>query len=596
MKTRNHAKRLLMCLLAAMIISICAPAAAMTVGEAIAAAYNPVKIVQNVIENLKPNEPVVGSNAGQLTAIPVSGYSVSTWALPPENESQPVQNNRNPDRKNINAGLGTASLDSYKKTTEVGRNLINEVEKGAGIVIVKNEDVAKCDVVGNNAGAPVSLLTMKDGSKKIILGTITPGADGKSTVTAASAAADGASPGKTAKPTKTDKPGVTPQPTATLKPGQTPKPGSSDAPYPQETCYDYEEPVYAPDFSVCEVVPLLCKKDQRVLVAVNVVNNGSLDANTDVSVTIGTEKITMTNITMPAGGCHTLSFGHYTPKTLGKQKISVMVNPSHPGAEAPHTITCNTCLPCDPSISWNGPLAPQEYGYGDNAWSGSINITQLPVVPNPKNPAPEPKDLDEFISEMPQIEISATGGTGSSSDVYTDINGRQYTVGNNRTTTDWIDSKPTGADKTYHASVAMDVKVMDRGAVCTALKSGYGFSVDVAVDVATDYPIADKVEAPKKVLCYIPDWGGYDFAIALKRTDNGGAYARHTTWTLPVNAESGAGLAKWYVPVWWPDKTDYKILIAAKGVYTPGGEITCATDHTIRIDSNMYTDDYTPGG
>ena len=82
------------------------------------------------------------------------------------------------------------------------------------------------------------------------------------------------------------------------------------------------------------------------------------------------------------------------------------------------------------------------------------------------------------------------------------------------------------------------------------------------------------------------------YILAPYEDRNGGAYARTTTWQLPVNTASGTQANKWYVPTWWSDKTDYNFLVAAKGVYTPGGELTAAAVQTIKIDSNMYTDDY----
>ncbi|MDO5110980.1 MAG: hypothetical protein Q4E65_01620 [Clostridia bacterium] len=73
----------------------------------------------------------------------------------------------------------------------------------------------------------------------------------------------------------------------------------------------------------------------------------------------------------------------------------------------------------------------------------------------------------------------------------------------------------------------------------------------------------------------------------------GSTYARETTWEFPENSASGTRAKKWYVPVWWPDGSEYTFLVAAKGAITPGGEITAAKAYTISIDDNMYTDDYT---
>jgi len=62
----------------------------------------------------------------------------------------------------------------------------------------------------------------------------------------------------------------------------------------EESCEDYTEPVYAPDYVISEVVPLVVKTDQRALFGVNISNIGTMNGTTDVSVKIGSETIQMT--------------------------------------------------------------------------------------------------------------------------------------------------------------------------------------------------------------------------------------------------------------------------------------------------------------
>lgn len=351
-------------------------------------------------------------------------------------------------------------------------------------------------------------------------------------------------------------------------------------------CTDYTETIDAPDFEISKVVPLVIKQSQKALIAVNIHNIGRLEGTTDVTVSIGTEKVTMSNVRVPAGN-HALSFGYYTAKMAVNQPITVTVNPSHPAQAAPYTTTCNTCGGCGYTYQQGA-----EYSYSNNSWTGTLTINKNPDIANPKDPAPRPNNPRTFIESLPKLTVSPTGGTGASRDTYTGVDGKTTTIGNNRTNTTWVDSTPTGADKLYSAKLDMTVKVLDRTKDCTVLKSGYGFALEVTCKVTTDYPVTEKVEAPKKVLCYIPDFGKYEYAIPLERTDGGNAYARTTTWELPENKASQTAAKKWYVPTWWADGTNYNFLVAAKGVYTPGGELTAASVHTIKIDSNMYTDDY----
>ena len=127
-------------------------------------------------------------------------------------------------------------------------------------------------------------------------------------------------------------------------------------------CYDYTEEIYAPDYTITQVVPLVIKQHQQALIAVNILNKGRLTGTTDVVVTIGTQKVTMSNVTIPAGN-HALSFGYFTSKTTGTPKVSVTVNPSHPSQEAPYTTTCNTCGGCGYTYQEGA-----EYSYSDNEW------------------------------------------------------------------------------------------------------------------------------------------------------------------------------------------------------------------------------------
>ncbi|MDO5111370.1 MAG: hypothetical protein Q4E65_03595 [Clostridia bacterium] len=397
--------------------------------------------------------------------------------------------------------------------------------------------------------------------------------------------------------------------------GPCPGPSGGDPVYPPTPpCEDYTATIPAPDFAIEDVVPLVVYKDQRILIGVNIVNHGLLRHKTSVTVTVGAETLTMNNIDVPANGNHALSFGYFTPRTTGTPAVKVVVNPNHPASEAPRSITCNTCRTCDTSISNNGAYSPQEYSYADNTWTGTMTINKLPDIINPANPAPQPANPQNFVRGLPRIKIypiaPSTGADPNSS--YTPPNGDPTTIGNNRTIAEWIDSTPTingqtggtdipgtDMDKLYNAKIDLDFAVYDdvsgREVPTTALKSGYGFKIRAKVKITTDYPIAEKVEAPKKVVVYVPEYR-YDeqgVAVELERTDGGSAYARETVWEFPENSSSGTGAKKWYVPVWWPDGSEYTFLVAAKGAITPGGEITAAKAYTIAIDDNMYTDDYT---
>ena len=380
-------------------------------------------------------------------------------------------------------------------------------------------------------------------------------------------------------------------------------------------CHDYTVPVSAPDYEVAEAGPSVMRKGYQALVYVNVKNIGQLTGKANVSVKINGEVIgDMTTITIPAGGTHTISYGHYTPRTTGKIQMEVMVNPNHPTSTAPRTTTVNSCYGGGYTLEYGrkGELSPAEYSYSNNKLTQNILVSKYPDVPIVTVDAPRPPALTEFISKLPEIDVSPTNDwpdppddaiSGGTPGVLTPggTGGDPVPIGNNKTRVTWIDSKPTGSDVTYYAKQEMTVKVLDRGLEMTTSKSGYGFELQVEVKVSTDYPTEEKLTAPKKVILYLPDAGDYETAVELVRTDHNGTHVPprgtlKTTWELPVNAKSGAGAKKWYIPEWWPDASDYSFLVKAKGTYTPGGEISSAAKKVIRVDGNLYTDDYTPGG
>lgn len=394
------------------------------------------------------------------------------------------------------------------------------------------------------------------------------------------------------------------------------------------SCYDYSVDVSAPDFEVSQIGPSVMRKDYRALAYVNVKNIGNLQAKANVAVKINGEVVNMTTIDLPANGNHTLSFGYYTPRATGELTFEVEVNPQHPTNPAPRTTTRNSCYGGGYELEYGskGDLSPAEYDYTNNTFSGKIAVSKYPDIPTTPGNFPEPTRPNAFLDDIPDPVIDpvidwpnppvtpvtpsdpsgpVTPGTPTTPTTPVSPGGSPISpvpVGNNDPETEWIDSDPTGADVTYHAKEEMTVEVHDKGRAITALKSGYGFELKVTVKVTTDYPTEEKVHAPKKVILYIPDGGDYKDAVELVRTDSGGEYvpaatgSLTTTWKLPANAKSGTNAEKWYIPEWWPDSEDYKFVVECKGAYTPGGEATSAKVCTIAVDSNMYTDDYTPGG
>lgn len=118
------------------------------------------------------------------------------------------------------------------------------------------------------------------------------------------------------------------------------------------------------------------------------------------------------------------------------------------------------------------------------------------------------------------------------------------------------------------------------------LKSGYGFTANVTVQIDTNIEEETEISTITKVLAYFPD-DYYNEGYELVKVSQSGLLS---TWEFPVNPTSKIGAKKWYVPVDFPDKTDYtvifKVITSKNDVYD---EQTCS----IYIDGNMFEDDKT---
>lgn len=114
-------------------------------------------------------------------------------------------------------------------------------------------------------------------------------------------------------------------------------------------------------------------------------------------------------------------------------------------------------------------------------------------------------------------------------------------------------------------------------------KSGYGFTILAKSKTTSSFPSTALAYQPQKIYAFLPEYG-YEKAIELDNTENG--------WEFPVNATSVTGHRKWYIPVWWPDGSEYTMLLQTVGAYTAGGELIATETVTVRVDSNLYTDDY----
>lgn len=119
------------------------------------------------------------------------------------------------------------------------------------------------------------------------------------------------------------------------------------------------------------------------------------------------------------------------------------------------------------------------------------------------------------------------------------------------------------------------------------LKSGYGYSITVTPSVRTNYDKPELITAPQTAELYLPEYR-YDTAIPLVKEDGKFIFAE--------NPASPFLYRKQYLPLWFPDDTDYIAQLLVTDVHTPGGTLSkwlTGGELQIRVVDSMYSDDIT---
>lgn len=120
------------------------------------------------------------------------------------------------------------------------------------------------------------------------------------------------------------------------------------------------------------------------------------------------------------------------------------------------------------------------------------------------------------------------------------------------------------------------------------LKSGYGFFIDVTATVNTNYDRPELITPAQTTEVYLPQYR-YETAIPLISDS-----PNH--FTFRENPNSPFRYKKEYIPVWFPDITDYIVQLLVTDVHTPGGTLSkwiTGGDLKINVVDSMYSDDAT---
>jgi len=137
-------------------------------------------------------------------------------------------------------------------------------------------------------------------------------------------------------------------------------------------------------------------------------------------------------------------------------------------------------------------------------------------------------------------------------------------------------------DVSFYAEVSISAKLTP-----DTMKSGYGVECEVTTTVSTNYDKPGAVTGLQSVYAYSPV-SGYTVAVALERVPGTSG-----KWRFPVNPTSVKRNRVMYVPVEWPDKSNFKIGFTGRDALSPGGALCASTDASVYIDGNMFMDDST---
>ena len=123
------------------------------------------------------------------------------------------------------------------------------------------------------------------------------------------------------------------------------------------------------------------------------------------------------------------------------------------------------------------------------------------------------------------------------------------------------------------------------------IKSGYGFSIRVITTIDTNYDRPELITMPQTAEVYLPQYR-YQTALPLLMEST-------NHFTFRENPNSPFKYKKQYVPVWFPDNTDYIVQLLVTDVHTPGGTLSkwiTGGNLKIKVVDSMYSDDVTTGG
>lgn len=332
-----------------------------------------------------------------------------------------------------------------------------------------------------------------------------------------------------------------------------------------------------PDLEIVKISPSAYKENTRVNTIFTVRNNGGVNYTDSNRITLNQTVNGHTiskKIDLPAHSERNVLLAWTTPSAGTKVTISGVINPENKPAESDRS---NNEKSISAVISKDNPPP-------------YINNDYIRVVPPPapckNNTATWTETRDNWKYEY------VYAGKGSKIDPKTkkEVTWNIY---------EWKwNNYPYS--KTFHAKLSISVteirEVYGNGKDKinpAAMKSGYGIETTVKTSFETDYDRSTFVFGAQHLYVYLPEYQ-YTFWESLQSSDE--ATLLNNTWRFRVNYDSGLNRREHYIPVQFPDNTNYILYFKATGAAAgESGDMDASTTRGIYINGSMYQDDATGG-
>lgn len=157
----------------------------------------------------------------------------------------------------------------------------------------------------------------------------------------------------------------------------------------------------------------------------------------------------------------------------------------------------------------------------------------------------------------------------------------------------WVDEGYWEFEYTgYSASITGSMTLMPDDIVPTAqgkrMKSGYGVKTDVAATLSTNAP-SGHYTYMQTAFSVFPEFQYKTYLRLLERTSGG----RGTQFTFKINEFSTLDRKVHFSPVWFPDRTEYRIYTQVWDTWTPDGMLSINMSDAVSIDGSLFDDWYT---